>query len=182
MMGNIRMNRRQFVGAGVVLPFLFMAGPVRARAKLNEDVSVVEAAALDELLGLSLPDLAGTAFALRDIVDGQLTIVNFWASWCAPCVREMPALDALHKEQPSVNVVGIGLDTVANIEAFARKTPVSYPLLTAGAGKISLMRKLGNPKGGLPYTLVLDGKARPLATILGEIEMDGLSAFALRHA
>jgi thiol-disulfide isomerase/thioredoxin len=176
------MNRRQLVGAGVILPFMLMTRPLWARAKLNEDVSVVDEAALTELLGLSLPDLDGTAVSLRDAIDGRLAIINFWASWCAPCVREMPALDALHKKQESVNVVGIGLDTVANIEAFARKTPVSYPLLTAGAGKISLMRKLGNSKGGLPFTLVLDSKARPLATILGEIEMDGLAAFARRHA
>ncbi|HBP28923.1 MAG TPA: thioredoxin [Advenella kashmirensis] len=176
------MNRRQLVGAGVALPFLLMTRPAWAKAKLNEDVSAVDEAALNELLGLSLPKLGGTTVSLRDAIDGQLTIINFWASWCAPCVREMPALDALHKKQQSVNVVGIGLDTVANIEAFARKTPVSYPLLTAGAGKISLMRKLGNPKGGLPFTLVLDSKGNPLATILGEIEMEGLAAFARRHA
>ncbi|AHG65009.1 TlpA family protein disulfide reductase [Advenella mimigardefordensis] len=176
------MNRRQFVGAGMVWPFLLMSPPVRAAAKLNEDVSTVDEAALNELLTLSLPDLKGTAVSLRDLADGRLTVLNFWASWCAPCVREMPALDALHQKQASVNVVGIGLDTVANIEAFARKTPVSYPLLTAGAGKIALMRRLGNPKGGLPFTLVLDEKAGPLATILGEIAMDELAAFANRHA
>lgn len=176
------MNRRQLVGAGLVLPFLLMTRPARAGAKLNEDVSIVDRAALNELLDLSLPDLSGAAVSLREAIDGRLAIVNFWASWCAPCIREMPALDVLHKKQPSVSVVGLGLDTVANIEAFARKTPVSYPLLTAGAGKIALMRKLGNPKGGLPFTLVLDGKARPLATILGEIEMDGLAAFARQHA
>lgn len=175
------MNRRQFVGAGMVLPFLLMSQPVRAAAKLNEDVSEVDETALNELLALSLPDLQGAAVSLRDLTDGRLTIVNFWASWCAPCVREMPALDALHKKQASVNVVGIGLDTVANIEAFARKTPVSYPLLTAGAGKIALMRRLGNSKGGLPFTLVLDDNARPLATILGEIAMDELAAFADRY-
>ena len=176
------MNRRQFVGAGVALPLLFMTRPVRAAARLNEDVSMVDEVALNELLDLSLPDLNGTAVSLRDAARGHLTILNFWASWCAPCVREMPALDALHKKQVSVNVVGIGLDTVANIEAFARKTPVSYPLLTAGAGKIALMRRLGNAKGGLPYTLVLDQQSRPLATILGEIAMDELAGFADRHA
>lgn len=176
------MNRRQFVGAGVVLPLLLMSPPLRAAAKLNEDVSTVDASAFDELMALSLPDLQGRAVSLREASAGRLTILNFWASWCAPCVREMPALDALHQKQEAVNVVGLGLDTVANIEAFARKTPVSYPLLTAGAGKIALMRKLGNPRGGLPFTLVLDHQSKPLATILGEIEMDDLAAFALRHA
>ena len=175
------MKRRQFVGAGMILPLLLMNRPAWAKAKLNEDVSAVDDVALSELLGLPLPDLSGNALKLQDTIEGKLTIVNFWASWCAPCVREMPALDALHKQQQSVNVVGIGLDTDANIKAFAAKTPVSYPLLMAGAGKISLMRKLGNPKGGLPYTLVLDHEGKPLATILGEIEMDGLTAFAQRH-
>ncbi|ETF01026.1 thioredoxin [Advenella kashmirensis W13003] len=177
------MNRRQFVGAGMLLPFTFLMPEIaRAGAKLNEDTSAVQAEALNTLLDLSLPDLHGQSVTLRQLGADHLTVVNFWASWCAPCVREMPALDALHKENQKVNVVGISLDTVANIEAFARKTPVSYPLLTAGAGKISLMRQLGNPKGGLPYTLVLDKDARPVATVLGEIDMDSLTAFVKRAA
>ncbi len=169
------MNRRQFVGAGLALPFLMNRS--WAAVKVNEDVSAVDEAALTELLDLALPDLEGSTAPVRDRLAGNVTILNFWASWCAPCIREMPALDAVHKAQPDVGVVGISLDTVANIQAFARKTPVSYPLLTAGAGKISLMRRLGNPKGGLPYTLVLDKQAKPAATILGEIDMDSLEAF-----
>ncbi|PJX26628.1 hypothetical protein CAP48_06895 [Advenella sp. S44] len=166
----------------MIVPLLLMNRQAWAKAKLTEDVSAVDDAALGELLRLPLPDLDGNTVTLQDLTDARLTIVNFWASWCAPCVREMPALDALHKQQQSVSVVGIGLDTDANIQAFAAKTPVSYPLLMAGAGKISLMRKLGNPKGGLPYTLVLDHAGQPQATILGEIEMDELAAFAKRHA
>lgn len=175
------MNRRQVVVAGLVLPLL-ACGPLWAKAKVDEDVSAVDEGALEELLALSLPALDGSETTVREAIGDKLTVLNFWASWCAPCVREMPALDALHKQQPSVNVIGIGLDTVANIEAFARKTPVSYPLLTAGTGKISLMRKLGNAKGGLPYTLVLDRHSKPVAAILGEIEMDSLASFVMRLA
>lgn len=174
------MNRRQFVGAGLALPFLMSRS--WAAVKVNEDVSAVDETALAELLDLSLPDLEGKTTMVRDRLAGNMTVLNFWASWCAPCVREMPALDALHKAQPAVGVVGISLDTVANVQAFARKTPVSYPLLTAGAGKISLMRRLGNPKGGLPYTLVLDKQGKPAATILGEIDMDSLDAFIRNQA
>ncbi len=171
------MNRRQFAGAGLALPLFFWAGRGGAAVRVNEDVSGVDAAALSELLDLTLPDLQGKTETVRSRLSAEVNIVNFWASWCAPCVREMPALDALHKSGTNVAVAGISLDTAANIEAFSRKTPVSYPLLTAGAGKISLMRKLGNTKGGLPYTLVLDKDLKPAATILGEIEMESLKSF-----
>lgn len=171
------MNRRAFLLAGLTLP-AWGVSPVLAKARPNQDVDNVDPAALDELLALVLPGLDGKAQPLGARSQNRIAVVNFWASWCAPCVREMPALDQLQKKYGDVvQVLGVGLDTENNIRAFAEKTPVAYPLLLAGAGKISLMRKLGNPKGGLPYTLVLDRKGGPAATILGEIDIEALQAF-----
>ena len=171
------MNRRAFLLAGLSLP-AWGISPVLAKVRPNLGVDNVDSAALAELLALAPPDLDGKTQSLAAWSQNRIAVVNFWASWCAPCVREMPALDQLQKKYgAAVQVLGVGLDTEGNIRGFADKTPVAYPLLLAGAGKISLMRKLGNPKGGLPYTLVLDRKGGAAATILGEIDIDALQVF-----
>ena len=100
---------------------------------------------------LQLPDLSGLPYAFR--LKGQPIVVNFWATWCAPCVREMPELDALQKKYPQVRFVGIGVDSAANMQKFVEKVQVSYPLWVIGAGAIDTLRKLGNPSGGLPLLL-----------------------------
>ena len=119
--------------------------------------------------GASLPDLDGKPFALREYL-GRPTVVNFWATWCAPCVQEMPYLDAIAKNSPKLGFVGIGIDTAQNIGQFVAKIPVSYQLLVAGHAGIALLRELGNSAGGLPFTLLFDANGSIFDSILGQIE------------
>ena len=126
-----------------------------------------------EFFESSMPDLQGQAVSLARF-SGKPLLVNFWATWCAPCVEEMPHLDAMAKQTPEVQFVGIGIDTAANIQKFVDKIPVSYQLLVAGPAGIALCRALGNSAGGLPFTVLFDAKGRTFDAILGEVQPDDL--------
>jgi thiol-disulfide isomerase/thioredoxin len=121
------------------------------------------------LYGARLPDLDGQEVSLSTL-KGRPVVVNFWATWCAPCVQEMPHLDSMAKELPEINFVGIGIDTAQNIAQFVAKLPVSYQLLIAGHAGIAMVRELGNSAGGLPFTLLFDANGSIFDSILGQVE------------
>lgn len=110
------------------------------------------------------------------LYKGRPIVVNFWASWCGPCVEEMPELSALHREyaKKGIQFVGLGVDSSANISAFLRKVRVDYPIYVAGFGGADVARAFGNAAGGLPYTVVIDANGTVRATKLGEIKADEL--------
>jgi thiol-disulfide isomerase/thioredoxin len=107
---------------------------------------------------------------------GKVLVVNFWASWCPPCVEEMPALDQLQREYMQQNVVfvGIGIDSPSNIREFLEKTPVSYPILIGGLEGSSLSKQMGNTQGALPYTVIINSKGKSTFTKLGKINEEEL--------
>ena len=129
----------------------------------------------DALLNASLPDMEGREVAFRQYL-GKPVVVNFWATWCAPCVEEMPELNIMAESMPGIQFVGIGIDTADKIRQFIVKIPVSYPLLVAGHAGISLLRELGNPTGGLPFTVMFDANGNMIDTILGQVQSADLRA------
>ena len=125
-----------------------------------------------------------------DTLRGQITVVNFWATWCAPCVEEMPALSALYqqlnpainpqKQQaarspgPRIEFIGVAIDRADQVTEFAGRTPVSYPLVVAGAAGSELGRALGNDAGALPFTVVIDSNGRVVERTLGVVDLEKL--------
>jgi len=176
------MKRRQFIYGGVAAVAVAASGygvsrltdrPIATSADSVKPGAPVPAATLGEvpeaLWALRLPDIDGVEQSVSQW-RGQKTVINFWATWCAPCVKEMPDLNALHHKHPNVRFVGIGIDSAANIRSFLEKVPVDYPLLVQGAGGVDLLRRLGNAQGGLPFTLVLDEEGVLRHRILGQID------------
>lgn len=141
-------------------------GPAWVRAA----AAAAPADAAASLLAQAYPDLQGRPQALSQW-KGKPMLVNFWATWCPPCVKEMPELDALHKRHPGVEFLGLAVDSSANVVKFVAKLPVSYTLLVAGAGSIDIMRKLGNGPGGLPFTVLLAADGRISRQILGPVDI-----------
>lgn len=117
----------------------------------------------------SLPSLAGANVALPQAYAGRPVLLNLWASWCGPCVKEMPELDRFAKAQAAngTQVVGIALDDPAAIAAFLQRVPVSYPVLVDLPGPRDAGVRLGNPKGVLPYSVLLDAQGRVLKQKIG---------------
>lgn len=133
------------------------------------------AGTVPDLFSRSMADANGTTQSLAQW-RGKPVVVNFWATWCTPCVQEMPELSALQTEVAARNVqiVGIGIDSPSNIKEFAGKYKIAYPLYVAGMEGTELSRQFGNQAGGLPYTVLIgaDGKIRK--TYLGKLKMDEL--------
>ncbi|CAB3902691.1 TlpA family protein disulfide reductase [Achromobacter animicus] len=168
------MNRRLLLSAAVAVAATVAGGYTLMGRKPKNDAAPADAGdPVAGLMQMQLPDLNGASHSLAGW-KGQPILVNFWATWCAPCVKEMPALDALQKKYPQVRFVGIGVDSAANMQKFVEKVQVSYPLWVIGAGAIDTLRKLGNPSGGLPFTIVFNADGSINRKILGEVQPDDL--------
>ena len=128
----------------------------------------------------SVPNLGGAAVTLPDAYTGRPVLVNIWASWCGPCVREMPELDRYAKAQGQngTQVVGIALDEAAAVQAFLQRIPVSYPVLVDTPGPRDAGVRLGNPKGVLPYSVLLDARGRVLKQKIGPFRDGEIDAWA----
>lgn len=130
--------------------------------------------AVSTLLSQSMPDAGGRTQQLSQW-KGKALVVNFWATWCAPCVEEMPELSALQAEiAPNIQVLGIGIDSHANIVEFTKKYRISYPLYVSGMGGTELSRRFGNEAGGLPFTVLIGADGEVKKTYLGRLKMDML--------
>ncbi len=114
---------------------------------------------------------------------GQVLLINFWATWCPPCVEEMPELDQLQKEWGGrgAQVLGIGIDSRAKILDFSRRARFTYPLLVGGAEGSDLSRAFGNVSAALPFTVLIGRDGRVRERILGRFNLSHLRE-ALRAA
>jgi thiol-disulfide isomerase/thioredoxin len=146
-------------------------GALDARAPTPPaDVPIAERGGI--VPAFSLNDLEGRPVAVPAAYAGRPVLVNLWASWCGPCIKEMPELDRFAAGQgvKGVQVVGIALDDKAAVEAFLRATPVRYPILLDTAGPRDAGVRLGNPSGVLPYSALIDAQGRLVKERLGPFE------------
>lgn len=102
---------------------------------------------------------------------GRILVINYWATWCAPCREEIPLFVRLQQEYAVKNVqfIGIAVDQADKVQDFAKEFGINYPLLIAGLDAVELSRKAGNKAGVLPYTLVLDRAGKIVASLVGGI-------------
>ncbi|MGH8760060.1 MAG: TlpA family protein disulfide reductase [Burkholderiales bacterium] len=102
---------------------------------------------------------------------GKTLLVYFWATWCKPCLSEIPQLVSLYDTYRSKNVVivGVAIDQADKVEKFTKEHRVTYPIVYGGNEAVSLSKQMGNTVGGLPFLIVIDAKGEVVETILGEI-------------
>jgi thiol-disulfide isomerase/thioredoxin len=138
-------------------------------------------------IGAELPDLAlagidGQVHSLHDF-RGRPLLVNFWATWCPPCIAEMPMLSAFEATQAAdgPRVIGIALDTPERVRAFLSRTPIGYPILLDRPDDDDASVVLGNTRGVLPYTVLVGADGRILATHIGEFDRASLERWLARH-
>jgi thiol-disulfide isomerase/thioredoxin len=124
----------------------------------------------DLLFASTLLDANDTSQALTQY-RGKTLVINFWATWCPPCREEMPELSLLHTEFESQNVVviGIAIDNSEAVNTFLKEAPVSYPVLLAEDEGMGIGDSLGNDKGVLPYTIIIDSSGQIRNRFFGRI-------------
>ncbi len=113
-------------------------------------------------------------------LKGKPLVINFWATWCPPCVREMPLLDGWARQHAGqgLTVLGLAVDSPSPVREYLQKTPVSFPIGLTGFSGTELARQLGNEQGGLPFTVVFDAAGAPIVRKLGETKAADLEAWA----
>ncbi len=131
---------------------------------------VAERGGIVPVMTLSTPE--GVKVEIPHAWAGKTTLVNLWATWCAPCLKEMPELQAFASEQPAngVQIVGIALDDAASVRAMLERLSITYPNLIDAPGPADAGVRLGNPAGVLPYSVLVSADGRVLKTKIGPFE------------
>jgi len=113
-------------------------------------------------------DTAGASRSLAEF-QGQLVVVNFWATWCAPCREEMPGFVRLQQRwmDRGVRFVGLSDEDPAKVQRFAAELKINYPLWVGADQAGELSKRLGNRLGVLPHTVILDPSGKPMDSRVG---------------
>jgi thiol-disulfide isomerase/thioredoxin len=103
--------------------------------------------------------------------QGRPLVINFWATWCAPCIEEMPIIDNFFRQNESKGwqVLGLAIDQPSRVRQFLSQFPVNYKIGLAGMSGTEVSKILGNEAGGLPFTVVLDANGKLIQRKLGKL-------------
>ena len=129
----------------------------------------------EEPVDFSLPQLGGGQIALSDF-RGEWVLINYWATWCSPCRKEMPELSALHDERDDVTVLGLAFEDTDDsaFEEFLTEFHASYPILRVDVYQPP--EPFGAPKV-LPTTIILDTEGRAVKAFLGPVTREDIERF-----
>lgn len=172
-----------------VVAFMAAAGGYFLAMVMNPSAGIGTSAAgtapgprADDLVGQRRPDFTlstvrGTMVSADDF-EGRVWLVNFWATWCAPCVEEMPMLSRLQRDyaDQGVVVVGIALDDAQRAAEFAAELGIDYPLLVGKTDVVLTGRRFGNATGMLPFSVLIDTSGVIRWTHLGALSRAALEA------
>lgn len=170
-------SRRNFLYAGVAaVAGLAGAGMAWRRHALTD----LPNDALATLWASEFESPTGEVLRLADF-QGKPLVLNFWATWCAPCVEEMPLIDAFYRQNSASGwqVLGLAIDQPSRVRQFLTQHAVSYPIGLAGLNGTELGKVLGNSQGGLPFTVVLDPKGQLKQRKLGKLSADEVKNWAV---
>ena len=137
----------------------------------------------ESLWTMQLPDPRGAPHTLSQW-RGKVLVLNFWATWCAPCREEIPDFIAVRAQfhPRNVEILGIAIDATAPVKTYAAEMNISYPVLIGEGPAHELARVLGNTTGALPYTVVIDPAGKIIHRHLGRLPRAKLEAILASNA
>lgn len=153
-----------------------LLGRLESQPEVTKTVESGSAATPSVIYATSFPDLNGQPQSLGQW-SNKLLVINFWATWCAPCLEEMPIFVRMQEQYGAkgLQIVGIAADSSLNAAKFAQKLKINYPILPDEARAIEFSKRTGNRLGLLPYTIILNAKGDVILTKLGVIQETEIS-------
>lgn len=172
----VRPHRRKLVWA--VAAGAALAGWCGARLRFDGPQGAQLSADEMDLWQQELTTPAGTPLRLS-VFQGRPLVLNFWATWCPPCVAELPLLSAFYTQNAAKGwqVLGLAVDKVDAVNAFLARSALSFPVAVMGASGLSWSRQLGNLVGGLPFTVLLGSQGHILQRKIGPLQPADLQAW-----
>jgi thiol-disulfide isomerase/thioredoxin len=150
------MNKRRLLAGSLASLMALIGGGWLAVSRLRS----ASPDPVKTLFGLTFNDADARPMSLAQY-KGKPLVVNFWATWCPPCIEEMPELSEWQSSVgDKIAIIGIGIDSATNIAQFSTKSRLKYPLLVAGMGGTELSRLFGNTSGSLPFTIIINAEGR----------------------
>ena len=158
---------------GLVAIVAFVIGIAFNSARVDTDIdsaALLNAQLLENPNLLEDPSRASLASIKGSL--GELTLVNFWASWCAPCREEMPIFETMYRQTASQGfvVIGITIDSPDKSQPMLDSMDITYPIFYAEQSGASIMQTLGNDQGLLPYSVLLNKDGEVIDQVLGKID------------
>lgn len=131
--------------------------------------SRVQTASLD----ITLPDLADRPQTVSQW-QGKILVINFWATWCPPCLKEIPEFVKLQAEyqDKGVQFVGIAIEDKAPVQEYRQRVEVNYPLLIGGEGAAMLAQQMGNIINSVPFTVIINQQGQIVHRQMGELSRE----------
>lgn len=163
------------LGAGLWYRLDAARAPAGAAPPVEAEAPLVSAILNTPRPAFTLADLSGAPRAV-DEWNGKVVAINFWATWCPPCKREIPGFNALQQEfgDAGLQFVGVAVDDHAAVRAYVAETDIDYPVLVSEreTDTIAVAEQYGNLAGVLPYTVIVDRQGRIAYVRFGELAED----------
>lgn len=152
-------------------------GTAASQASSNE----MHSEALRDFWNLSFETPAGQALSMASL-RGKPLLVNFWATWCPPCIEELPLLDSFYRTNQGKGwqVIGLAVDQPSAVQKWLLSKPLSFPVGMAGFQGTELVKSFGNTSGSLPFTLVVSAAGGVIARKTGKVTPDELQRWLAR--
>ena len=121
----------------------------------------------------------GTPLPLQSFL-GKPLLINFWATWCPPCIEELPLINAFFKQNRANGwqVIGLAIDKPTSVQAFLQKMPLDFPVAVEPLNGTDLARELGNPSGSLPFSIAINAQGGIVQRKLGRLKQEDLDLWA----
>lgn len=177
---TINENRRTAMYVGVAALAAIAGAGVAWNQQTEQEAGDLASDAMPSFWSAEFDTPMGESLPMASF-QGRPLVINFWATWCAPCIEEMPLIDDFFRQNKSKGwqVLGLAIDQPSRVRQFLTQFPVTYKIGLAGLNGTELGKLLGNDVGGLPFTVVLDGQGRLIQRKLGKLTADDIKKWAV---